>query len=104
MKKSNPDCVIDSSVILDFYEVKGLTNLMGFPHRLITLDLMVHDLDTPTPPEITRSGIISVETPVSIMLAMAELAAKYNVSIYDAALLLYAKEKESILLTDELFS
>lgn len=101
MKKSNPDCVIDSSVILDFYEVKGLTNLMGFPHRLITLDLMVHDLDTPTPSEITRAGIISIETPVNIMQAMAELAAKYNVSIYDAALLLYAKEKESILLSGD---
>lgn len=65
---------------------------------------MVHDLDTPTPSEITRSGIVSIETPVNIMLAMAELAAKYNISVYDAALMLYAKESGSILLSgDKLF-
>lgn len=101
MKKLNPDCVIDSSVILDFYEVKELTNLMGFPHRLITLDLMVHDLDTPTPSEIAKSGIVSIETPVNIMLAMAEMAVKYNISVYDAALMLYAKESGSILLSGD---
>ncbi|NLF97749.1 MAG: type II toxin-antitoxin system VapC family toxin [Candidatus Riflebacteria bacterium] len=101
MKKSNPDCVIDSSVILDYYEVKGLSHLMGFPYRLVTLDLMIHDLEIPTPAEIANSGIISVETPVEIMLAMGQLSAAYKISTFDAALLLYAKTTNSILLSGD---
>jgi predicted nucleic acid-binding protein len=101
VKKSIPDCVIDSSVILDFYEVKSLSSLMGFPHRLITLDLMVYDLETPDPSEINRAGIVSIETSVNIMNSMSECAEKHKVSIYDASLLLYAKETGSILLSGD---
>lgn len=101
MKKSDQACVIDSSVILDFYEVKTLNQLLGFPYRLITLDLMVYDLETPTPVEISHAGIISVETPVEIMLAMTELSEKHKISTFDAALLHYARTTNSILLSGD---
>lgn len=101
MKKSCPSCVIDSSVILDFYEIKNLNQLLGLPYRLITLDLMVFDLETPTSIEISNAGIVSVETPIETMLAMNEMSEKYKISTFDAALLLYAKKTQTILLSGD---
>ena len=101
MKQSVLECVIDSSVILDFFETKNLSSLMGFPHRIVTLDLMANDLETPTPFEINKSGIMSVETSIEIMTLISEFEEKYRVSFYDAALLLYAKKEKAILLSGD---
>jgi predicted nucleic acid-binding protein len=74
---------------------------MGFPHRIVTLDLMANDLVIPTPSEINKSGIMSVETSIEIMTLIPEFEEKYKVSFYDAALLLYAKKEKAILLSGD---
>lgn len=101
MKKSGFGCVIDSSVILDFYQLRILNLLVGFPHSLITLDLMVFDLETPTMAEISQAGILTAETPVEVMIKMSGLSEKYRVSVFDAALLCHAKLSGMTLLSGD---
>ncbi len=74
---------------------------MGFPHRLVTLDLMAFDLETPTLSEITQTGIVAISTPIEVMLEMSQLAMKHKISTFDGALLLYSKSTSSILLSGD---
>jgi len=101
MPEKPPDHYIDSSIILDFHLVNSLSSLLRLPLRIVTVDIMAADLEVPAHPEIRSAGVFIKETPVFVLENMGETAAKYGITVYDAALLLICKKEKAVLLSGD---
>lgn len=92
---------IDSTILLDFHLVNTLSALLKLPLRIVTIDIMATDLQTPTQDEIRSFGVVVQETPDFVLENMQQAAMKYGVTIYDAALLLVCKMNKATLLSGD---
>lgn len=92
---------IDSTILLDFHLVNTLPALIKLPLRIVTIDIMATDLETPNQDEIRSFGIVIQETPDFVLENMQQAAVKYGITIYDAALLLICKMKKAVLLSGD---
>ncbi len=95
------DHFIDSTILLDFFLVNALQHLFRLPLRIVTLDIMAEDLDTPTLDQIAKAGVVIRETPLHVLERMSETGSLYGITVYDAALLLAAKFADGVLLTGD---
>lgn len=101
MTDNSSNHYIDSSILLDFFLVNALQHLLKFPLRIVTVDIMAEDLESPNIDQIRKAGVVVLETPLSVIEKMAETGDLYGIAIYDAALLLSAKAQKAILLTGD---
>ncbi|MCK9456316.1 MAG: hypothetical protein BWY02_01968 [bacterium ADurb.Bin157] len=101
MPENHLSYYIDSTTLLDFYLVNTLPALLKLPLRIVTIDIMAADLETPNQDEIRSFGIVIQETPDFVLENMQQTAVKYGITIYDAALLLVCKMKTAVLLSGD---
>ena len=101
MPEDPPNHYIDSTILLDFFLVNALQFLLKLPIRIVTIDIMAEDLETPNLDQIRKAGVIVLETPLPILEDMPNTAASYGITIYDAALLLSAKSQAAVLLSGD---